>query len=264
MNYIELLNMFYDLLQQQHISNNAQLLYYTLLQINNRCSWIDWFERTNVSLSGMMCISEKALINARNELKQLGLIDFVTSKKRGTCTKYTILYQTKDSTKEVQKKYKGSTKEVQSADIDKPKQIHKKSISNEIPEKDAETVKKIVSLFNDVCISLPRVTKLSESRKKTLKARLKNYTLDDFKRLFEKAESSDFLRGLAGGEWRATFDWLIVESNMVKTLEGNYDNASSGKNKPANKFCDFEQRQYDFDKLEKQFADMRNSRAKGV
>lgn len=50
-----------------------------------------------------MGISEKAFIRARNELKQLGLIDFISSKKRGTCTKYRILYRTKDSTKEVQK-----------------------------------------------------------------------------------------------------------------------------------------------------------------
>ena len=139
MNYIELLNRFYHLLQETRVSNNAQLLYYTLLQINNRCSWSDWFARTNVSLSGMMCVSEKALTNARNELKQLGLIDFISSKKRGECTKYTLLNPTKCGTKEVQKKYKGSTKEVQSADINKQKQETKtkteKSSTKVLPEK---------------------------------------------------------------------------------------------------------------------------------
>ncbi len=97
MNWIELLNRFYDLLQCNHVSNNAQLLYYTLLQINNRCSWMEWFQRTNVSLSNLMDISEKALIRARNELKQLGLIDFVSGKRRGDCTKYLILACKKDS-----------------------------------------------------------------------------------------------------------------------------------------------------------------------
>ena len=121
MNYIELLNKFYDLLQETRVSGYAQLLYYTLLQVNNRCGWTDWFARTNVNLSGLMCVSEKTLINARNELKQLGLIDFSASKKRGECTKYRILNPTNSSTKEVQKKYKRSTKEVQTPDIYKPK-----------------------------------------------------------------------------------------------------------------------------------------------
>lgn len=138
MNYIELLNRFYNLLQETRVSNNAQLLYYTLLQINNRCSWSDWFARTNVSLSGMMCVSEKALTNSRNELKQLGLIEFISSKKRGECTKYTLLNPTKWGTKEVQKKYKGSTEEVQSADINKQKQEIKTKTeknSTKVPEK---------------------------------------------------------------------------------------------------------------------------------
>lgn len=75
-----------------------------------------------------MCVSEKALTNARNELKQLGLIDFISSKKRGECTKYTLLNPTKYGTKEVQKKYKGSTEEVQSVDIIKQKQEVKTKI----------------------------------------------------------------------------------------------------------------------------------------
>ena len=111
-----MLNEFYDFCECNTVSANAQLLFHTLLAINNKCVWEEWFSRTNVSLSGRMGISEKAFIRARNELKQLGLIDFVSSKKRGTCTKYCILYNTKGSTKEVQKKYKGSTKEVQKAD----------------------------------------------------------------------------------------------------------------------------------------------------
>lgn len=142
MNYLELLNAFYERIQCSRISNNGQLLYYTLLAINNKSSWSDWFSRTNVSISSLMNVSEKAFMNARAELKQLGLIDFVPSKRRGECTKYRILYPTKystkastnSSTKEVQSTVQSA---VQSADIDKQKQKTKtkKSISNEIPEK---------------------------------------------------------------------------------------------------------------------------------
>lgn len=137
MTYIDMLNEFYDFCECNTVSAGAQLLYYTLLGINNRCAWNEWFSRTNVSLSGKMGVSEKVLIRARNELKTLGLIDFVTSRKRGTCTKYTILYRTKDSTKEVQKQYKSSTKEVQTPDINryKTKTKKEKDISDDISKK---------------------------------------------------------------------------------------------------------------------------------
>ena len=91
MNYLELLNAFYERVQCSRVSNNGQLLYHTLLMINNKASWSDWFSRTNVSISSMMNVSEKAFINARSELKQIGLIDFIPSKKRGECTKYCIM-----------------------------------------------------------------------------------------------------------------------------------------------------------------------------
>lgn len=223
MNYIELLNLFYERIQCSRVSNNGQLLYYTLLAINNKSSWSDWFSRTNVSISGMMGISEKAFMNARAELKQLGLIDFIPSKKRGECTKYHILYPTNSSTKY-------STKEVQttvqSTDINKLKQ-KQKSISDDIPEKTdfSDQYTTIQDLYNSVCGSYPRLVKLSEARKRAIRARLNTgYTVDDFRRLFETAEQSDFLKGKNNRNWRATFDWLISDANMAKVLDGNYEN----------------------------------------
>jgi hypothetical protein len=59
--------------------------------INNKCGWVDWFQRTNQSLSGLLGINEKTLISARNTLKQLGLIDFVAGTKRTSSTRYQII-----------------------------------------------------------------------------------------------------------------------------------------------------------------------------
>ena len=61
-------------------------------------------------------------------------------------------------------------------------------------------------------------------RKKTIKARLNTYSLDDFKLLFEKSEESEFLKGKNDRNWSATFDWLIKDANIAKVLDGNYDN----------------------------------------
>lgn len=81
----------------------------------------------------------------------------------------------------------------------------------------------IADMYNDTCVSYPHLTKLSDRRRKAIKARLKaGYTLDDFRRLFKMAEESEFLKGSNGRNWSATFDWMIQDGNMAKVLDGNY------------------------------------------
>lgn len=82
----------------------------------------------------------------------------------------------------------------------------------------------IADMYNDICISFPKVTKLSETRKKAIKARLKKYSLEDLKRAFEMAEQSDFLKGSNNRNWSASFDWLLNDNNLAKVLDGNYTN----------------------------------------
>lgn len=83
----------------------------------------------------------------------------------------------------------------------------------------------IQEMYNTTCIHLPKCQALSDRRKKAIKARFENgMTIDDFKKVFEKAEASSFLRGKNDRDWQASFDWLIKDANMVKVLDGNYDN----------------------------------------
>lgn len=116
----------------------------------------------------------------------------------------------------------------------------------------------IVDKYNDVCKSLPRVTRLSDKRRKAIRARLRKYGLDDIVTCFKKAEASDFLKGANNRNWSADFDWLMCDSNMAKVLDGKYDGArgqpvskSSGQ---QNRFNDFNQRRYDFAALEKEMG----------
>ena len=94
----------------------------------------------------------------------------------------------------------------------------------------------IVDAFNAICIDLPQVKSLSETRKKAIKARFKELdrNTDKIRQLFTKVQESDFLAGRKEGtNWRAGFDWIIKPSNTAKILEGNYDNrehSSSQKN----------------------------------
>lgn len=82
---------------------------------------------------------------------------------------------------------------------------------------------RIRAMYNETCVSFPRCASLSDNRKKAIGARLKTYSFDDFKSLFEKAEASAFLKGANNRNWNATFDWLIKDANMAKVLDGNYD-----------------------------------------
>lgn len=89
----------------------------------------------------------------------------------------------------------------------------------------ANAAQHIADLYNEYCPSLPRVQRISEQRKQKLKARIREFPEDEpWVELFQRVEASDFLTG-RNGEWTACgFDWLLKESNIIKVLEGNYDN----------------------------------------
>lgn len=82
----------------------------------------------------------------------------------------------------------------------------------------------IADMYNNTCVSFPRLTKLSDSRKKAIGARLKKYSLEEIQRVFDLAEKSDFLKGNNSRNWNANFDWLMNDTNMAKVLDGNYTN----------------------------------------
>lgn len=100
-------------------------------------------------------------------------------------------------------------------------------------KKESINYQQIADMYNDTCASFPRLTSISDSRKKAIRARLKTYSVGDFSTLFQKAEDSDFLKGKNNRDWSATFDWLIKDSNMAKVLDGNYDNKNSPPHGPG-------------------------------
>ena len=128
-----------------------------------------------------------------------------------------------------------------------------KEIEKDKDKRENINYQQIADMYNDTCVSFPRLTTLSDARKKAIRARLNAYTIDDFALMFKKAEASNFLKGGNDRNWRATFDWMIKDSNMAKILDGNYDNKKSGAK--GNGFNSFPQNSYDFDALEKQLLE---------
>lgn len=126
-------------------------------------------------------------------------------------------------------------------------------------EKDSKNInyQQIVDMYNDICISFPKCIKISDSRKKAIKARSKKYSVEDFEKVFKNAEESDFLKGQNNRNWSATLDWMLKDANFIKVLEGNYANKGDCNNKPIskskNRFHNFEQRDTDYDGLVAQY-----------
>lgn len=93
-----------------------------------------------------------------------------------------------------------------------------------------ETIARIVERYNELCPSLPTVTRLMDKRTRAIKARLNDkFTLIDLESAFVKAETSDFLSGRSGKWTGCNFDWIINETNLVKILEGSYDNKAGDR-----------------------------------
>lgn len=100
-----------------------------------------------------------------------------------------------------------------------------KNVKND--KKEDICYQQIADMYNNTCVSFPRLTKLSDARKKAIKARLRTYTADDLQKAFTLAEQSDFLKGANNRNWSATFDWMLKDTNLAKILDGNYTNNSS-------------------------------------
>lgn len=118
--------------------------------------------------------------------------------------------------------------------IENEKDIEEEKIAPVVKEKIDYAA--VVNMYNEICKSYPKVKSLSDSRKKAIKARLVKHTMEEIKEVFEKAEASDFMRGCNSKNWQASFDWMIMDRNMTKILDGNYDNRDAANtNKHPNR-----------------------------
>ncbi len=95
----------------------------------------------------------------------------------------------------------------------------------EEPKNSKPPYQDIVDSYNSTCHDLPKVRALSDKRKRAINARWKEFPdINVFNDVFQKAQSSDFLSG-RNGKWSAcNFDWLLLPSKFLSTLEGTYCN----------------------------------------
>lgn len=126
----------------------------------------------------------------------------------------------------------------------------------------SDTCMTVTNLFNDICVSYKPVGSLDIKRIDAIESLLHTYSLEKVKEAFIKAEASEFLKG-SQGDWKMTFDWIIVSENMAKVLSGNYDKWNGNRKKPSNKFGQFHQRENNHSELEKQLIRQRCASSAG-
>ena len=119
---------------------------------------------------------------------------------------------------------------------DKSKEIRDKNIYNKTLSKDnvrssqiSKNVEIAVEMWNGLSdLGINPVSRITEGtvRYKNLCARLKQYSIDEFRKAIGNIRNSDFLVGKVN-DFQITFDWFVKPSNFIKVLDGNYSKSNN-------------------------------------
>lgn len=103
--------------------------------------------------------------------------------------------------------------------------LHSDNISDKKSDYDA-----IIQKWNELekygIVSIRSISEGTE-RMKSVRARIRQYSLNEILEAIDNIKESDFLQGKHSGRpWQITFDWFILPTNFSKVLEGNYKNGN--------------------------------------
>lgn len=192
-------------------------------------AWVNY--KSLVDDLPILSIEKKQVYRRFSKMCKFGILTHYHDKVGGSFSyysfgsQYTLLI---DSDHGIQKSYPRTQKSyplgLKSPNKDSSININNSSIKYKEEYKEEKIdCQEVADAFNETCVSLPRVLKLTNKRKKAINSILKKYSLEELKNIFKKVEDSSFLNGSSGKWSGATFDWLIKESNLIKVIEGNYD-----------------------------------------
>ncbi len=116
------------------------------------------------------------------------------------------------------------------ANVADTKNKNKNKTNNKSDNYSKDIYQQIADAYNEVFPHLPQVVKVSQKRKSHITASINEFKKDfgfdnpdNWKSLFYHAAKSDYLMGKVNG-WSMNFDFVINKTNLLKIIEGNYDN----------------------------------------
>ena len=229
--------------------NTSRLFIHCLLKANWKpAKWHGIDIEAGQFITSLNSLSEETQLSVRQvrvALNHLIATGEVTSKCQSKFRIITInnwdCYQgdDKQDDKVVTSKRQGSDKVVTTDKEEEEEKEEKEEKENNIINYPSDSssvstdVKAVIDKWNDLSIyGIRPVKSISEgsTRNTQLKARLKQYTLDDFQSAIDEIKQSSFLKGQSKTGWMITFDWFIKPSNFQKVLEGNYNDKREIKN----------------------------------
>ncbi|QAS53461.1 DnaD domain protein [Halobacillus litoralis] len=95
MNYLKEINAFHDEVELNSLSASASLLWYVLMQFNNKTGWKKEFTVPTAAILVKSGLSESSFLRARKELEEKGYILFQSGSRHQTPT-YQMISQVKD------------------------------------------------------------------------------------------------------------------------------------------------------------------------
>lgn len=110
-------------------------------------------------------------------------------------------------------------------------EMYKEQLNTQLKEEEGNPDGNIKPLelmerYNTICTGMPQAVKLTEKRAKAVRRLYAiGYTSEQLIDVFYRAQASNFCTGSNDRGWRADFDWLMNENNLVKVLEGKYGGA---------------------------------------
>lgn len=217
--YIQQINAFNDSLFTKTLSTGQIALWYALMHINNKCTWIEWFTASNKTLELLTGLSRGGIEKARNTLKQLDYIDFKSNGKRATS--YKIINLSSDST---QDSIQGKSSGVYKAEAEEKQDgIQDSRTLNRLEETrlDNKDIVEIVDYLNEQLGTKYKAT--TKATKSHINARLtEGNSVEDFKKVIDTKKAQWF-----GNEkmerflrpetlFGTKFENYLNESNMEK------------------------------------------------
>ena len=220
-------------------------------------------ENWDYSISGLASIcaeNETAIKTGLNELKKFGYLrisKIFPNKKRGN-KKIEYVYEIfekplKEDKKQKEQKTEEQTLESQvvenqgvenlpleSQAVENQGQLNTKELNtNKLNTKEVSTKEYIYvkNEFSQACEDIKnkwikiaqeydlsgKQLKIDDKRKKAINNLFKEYSVEELLQAIDKIHISKFMQGDNKNKWQVTFDWLIKKANLLKVLEGNYD-----------------------------------------
>ena len=260
MNYISTINAFWDAATLNPLSAGQVSLYFALLHVCNRNRWSEWFQAPNQVLTVLTGLSRSGILKARKELRERGMIDF---EEHGTkATTYKIMSESKqestqdsvqDST-QVDATMSKSTQDSVQDSVQNSDTLYKHKQKTKTKTKTERPPISPIQRFEDFLSEYPKDSNrfMAEHEYATLML-MEKVTEDDLVQAAKNyAEACRLER--KPEKYIKNAENFLRELVFDQYLPGKYKKPvqqESATEKAKNKFVEFPQRQYDYDKLEK-------------